>query len=58
VLNVALLGAAVAAGALPFHLEDARKALTDRLAERHHALNLAALQAGAEAATTAQNGGI
>lgn len=50
-LNVALLGAAVAAGALPFGLADARAALTARLAERFHTVNLAALQAGAEAVT-------
>ena len=50
VLNVALLGAAVASGALGFSLEDVEKALPQRIKERFIAMNTKALYAGAQAA--------
>ena len=50
VLNVALLGAAVASGVLGFSLEDVEKALPQRVKERFIAMNTKALYAGAQTA--------
>ena len=49
-LNVALLGAAVASGVLDFSLEDVEKALPQRVKERFIAMNTKALYAGAQTA--------
>ncbi len=43
VLNILLLGAAVHSGALGLSREDIRKALTEKMPEKYHALNLRAL---------------
>ncbi|SMB79161.1 indolepyruvate ferredoxin oxidoreductase beta subunit [Desulfonispora thiosulfatigenes DSM 11270] len=48
VLNIALLGAAVASGALEMSLEEVRATIKDRLAERFVEMNLKALHQGAE----------
>lgn len=50
VLNVALLGAAVASGVLGFSLEDVEKALPQRVKGRFIAMNTKALYAGAQTA--------
>ena len=47
VLNIALLGAAVAAGELGITLEDMEKTITDMLPQRFIEMNLKALRAGA-----------
>ena len=47
-LNIALLGAAVAAGVLGMSLKDMEKTMTDKLPQRFVAMNLKALRAGAK----------
>ena len=53
-LNVALLGAACASGALGITLDEARAAIVSRVKERFHDMNFAALDVGA--ASVAVNG--
>lgn len=51
VLNTALLGAAAAAGALGFSVGDLEAVVTESLPERHVAMNVEALRAGARSTT-------
>ena len=50
VLNVALLGAAIGSGALPFSLEQMRQTIRRRIPVRFHDMNSKALQLGEQAA--------
>lgn len=52
ILNVALLGAACASGALPLSIAEIEKAVRERVAPRFIELNLRALESGARAAVT------
>lgn len=54
-LNVALLGAAAAAGVLPMSLQELKDTIREKLPERFYEMNLNALSAGAEAVTGGTN---